>query len=161
SAFAHNPDVHAVYCRPWKPLVRHLAKGYDLLIGLHHDVALPYLAGLGAKAVLLDPPAPGRHRTEALLQSVATLLGCPVTDADRAYRLCPQPRDFVAIDSRLGTPRAPRTLVGMHLGSGRTAVHGWKFWYAKRDHDPRIWPLESYIALAGLLRAADPSVRVV
>jgi len=40
-------------------------------------------------------------------------------------------------------------------------VHGWKFWYAKRDLDPRIWPLERYAALAGRLRAADPTVRVV
>jgi len=160
SVFAHNPDVRDVYCRSWKPLVRRLAQRYDLTIGLHHDVARPYLEGLGHRAVLLEPPAPDSHRTEALLQSIAVVLGCTVTDADRHYRLCPREQDRTAVDRYLGGER-PRTLVGLHLGSGRTAVHGWKFWYAKRARDPRIWPLERYVALAGLLRAADPMVRVV
>jgi len=161
SAFAHNPDVHTVYCLPSKTLVRRLARRYDLVIGLHHDVARPYLEGLGAQAVLLAPPTPDRHRTEAMLQSVAAVLGVAVTDADRQYRLCPQPEDVAAIDRRLAIDGQPHTFIGLHLGSGRTAVHGWKFWYAKRDLDPRIWPLERYVALARLLQAADPALRLV
>ena len=84
-----------------------------------------------------------------------------LTDADRHYRLCPQPADFAAIDRHLGGNVSGHTWVGLHLGSGRTAVHGWKFWYPARDRDPRIWPIERYIALAGALCAANPRVRVV
>ncbi len=194
SVFAHNPDIRQVHLCFWRWQVRWLARRYDMVIGLHHNVARPYLEGLGAQAVLLNPPPPDTHGTEALLQSVGTLLGRAVTDADRHYRLCPQPADFAAIDRHLarasqdslqqvgnamaasrstngngslaralghGPLGQDSPLVGLHLGSGRTAVHGWKFWYARRDTDPRIWPLERYVALVELLRAVDPRVRVV
>ena len=50
---------------------------------------------------------------------------------------------------------------GLHLGSGRTSSHGWKFWYRGRDRDARLWPQEHYIALAGLLSKVDPNLRLV
>ena len=75
SVFAHNPDVHTVYRCFFKQGVRRLARGYDLTLGLHHDVAGPYLEHL-ENTVLLERPSPHMHRTEAMLQSLGALLGC-------------------------------------------------------------------------------------
>lgn len=160
--FDHNPDVHRVYRSLSKMWVCWLAAQYELVIGLHHDVASRYLGGPRKNCVIIGPALPIVHRAERILEFVQSLIGCPVTDADRSYVLCPRPEDGTAIDRHLRQFEQDDILVGLHLGSGRTAVHGWRFWSAQRgDNDPRIWPLDHYTALATILRAANPRIRLV
>jgi ADP-heptose:LPS heptosyltransferase len=159
--FDNNPDVRRVYRAASKLWVRWLAEKYDLVIGLHHDISRRYLGGTPKNGVIIGPASPSAHRAERILQFVQSLIGCPLADADRSYVLCPRPGDFTTIDRHLRHVGRDDILVGLHLGSGRTAVHGWKFWDSQRDRDPRIWPLEHYTALATMLRAASPRVRLV
>ncbi len=160
SVFAHNPDIRKVHLCVWKWQVSRLVNRYDLVLGLRHGVAKSYLDG-GPHTVILAPPAPDRHRAEDLLQSLGSWLGCSVTPADRHYQLYPQPHDFAGITRQLGRHTQGPVRFGLHLGGGRTAAHGWKFWYADRDKDPRLWPLAHYVTLAARLCATHPHVQVV
>ena len=160
--FDNNPDVRRVYLLKPKIWVRWLAAKYDWVIGLHHDVATLYLGGPSENSVIIGPVLPIVHRAEQVLQFVQSLIGCPVTDTDRGYVLYPRPEDGTTIDRHLGHVGRDDILVGFHLGSGRTSLHGWRFWSAQRgDNDPRIWPVDHYTTLATMLRAANPRIRLV
>ena len=160
--FANNPDIRKVYLVKPKMWVRWLAATYDGVIGLQHEVATRYLGSSCKNCMIIGPPLPLVHHAEWVLQFVQSLIGCPVTDADRNYVLCPRPEDSTVIDRHLGDVGQDDILIGVHLGSGRTLLHGWRFWSAQRgDNDPRIWPVDHYTTLATMLRAANPRIRLV
>lgn len=160
SAFEGNPDIDATFCRWTARGVRRLAAGYDLVIGLHHDQTVRFLQGAGVPCLSIDAEA-GGHRADETLEFVRRLLSCTVKDSDRHYVICPQPQHRAHVDRLLGRPAPDDILVGFHLGTGRTAIHGWKFWYKKRERDPRIWPSTAYVAVARQLRATSARVRPV
>lgn len=157
--FAANPDIHKVYHTSRKRKLHKIAAHYPLVIGLHHDKAKKYLAGLSVKSVAIGP-SNGNHRAAHALEFMQALLQCAVQESDRHYILPPQAKHYAEIKNHL-TVSAQDILVGLHLGCGRTAVHGWKIWYKRRDVDPKLWPLENYIQLGKLLVHANPHIRLV
>lgn len=161
SVFENNPDLDAVFRVARRRSVRRLAERYELAIGLHWDQARECLEGARVERRTIDVPPAGVHRADAILAFAARLIGVPVQESDRAYVLVPRARDFARVDAALGRADPRSTLLGLHLGSGRTAIHGWKFWYWKRARDVRIWPLRKYAELGGRLRAAVPGSRLV
>lgn len=161
AVFEGNPDidkVHTVYCRMqlWR-----LAKNYSVVIGLHHDVAMRYLRGLPTESWIIGTDRCDLHRADEAQEFMRGLLGCKIDAEDRRYVLRPQARHAERIAQLLRCVRPTDRLIGLHLGTGRTSSHGWKFWYRGRDRDARLWPQEHYIALASLLSKVDPNFRMV
>lgn len=157
--FAANPDINKIYTTTRKRKFNKIAALYPLVIGLHHDKANKYLQALPVKSIAIGASR-GKHRAEEALEFIQGLLQCPIQDSDRHYVLPPQAQHRAEIKKQL-IVSAQDILVGLHLGCGRTAVHGWKIWYKRRDVDPKLWPLEQYIALAKLLINANPRIRLV
>jgi ADP-heptose:LPS heptosyltransferase len=162
SAFVGNPYVHKIFVSRWKSRIRRYAAQYPLVIGLHRDKALEYLTGFTDSQLIIIPAdtTNNKHRADHGLDFIQSLVGSSWNEHDRKYVLCPTAQDVIKIKNRLQAKPAD-IFVGLHLGSGRTAVHGWKFWYARRDKDPKLWSLENYIALGNLLTAANSSIRLV
>jgi hypothetical protein len=52
--------------------------------------------------MIIGPPCLSSITLRGSLQFVQSLIGCPVTDADRNYVLCPRPADSTVIDRQLG-----------------------------------------------------------
>lgn len=158
--FDNNPMIHRVYLRQTRLGLRHLMKKYDLSICLNYVTTEKYLLPNKANLLSVPPSDPQQHRAEEVLQFVKSIVTQPINDEDRNYCLYPQTNDFVKM--RKYTKAHPqKILVGIHLGSSRTQIHGWKFWYKKRAHDPRLWPLQHYIALAEQLRVSNPNIEFV
>ena len=160
AVFAQNPDIHKIYATARKNKIAKLAAKYPLVIGLHHDKAQKYLTGVPTKTLAIGVSNNHQHRAEETLQFVSHFLGCEAEDSDRRYVLPPQAKHFAAIEKYL-KHSTEDILIGLHLGCGRTAVHGWKIWYKNRDQDERLWPLKKYIQLGKLLVAANPRIRMV
>jgi len=160
SVFAQSPDVDSA-CRVYfRKTVRWIARNYDLVIGLHRTTAQRLAAGLHVPVVTVGESSPHKHRAHSALEFVAALLGCQAAEEERRYFLYPQPAHFARVRGYLRGTEG-RKLVGVHLGTGHTAVHGWRFWSATRAKDRRIWPLENYLAMVLQLRETDPQLRFV
>jgi ADP-heptose:LPS heptosyltransferase len=160
SVFDNNPDVGTVFCVANRWRLRRIAAKYDLVVGLQGHKAERYLGDWGRRLVSIGSVTTRTHRADAILEFVGRIVDCTPSDADRHYVLEPRSEHFRAIEERLGTG-SRKLLVGFHLGTGRTAVHGWEFWYSNRDLDPRRWPVENFIRLALLLQEAEPGIRLV
>ena len=52
-------------------------------------------------------------------------------------------------------------MVGIALGCGQVAAHGWRFWSKRRFHARRLWSFEHYIKLAQALQQRYPELRFV
>ena len=154
----HVRRVHTVYLRYQ---LHQLAKRYDVVIGLHHTTSHRYLDGSGIRSWIIGPDTGARHRADTALEFIRDLIGCQVGDEDRCYTLNPSPHDVEAVDRLLRGVVPGDRLIGLHMGSGRTAVHGWKVWYRGRNRDPRLWCRGHYITLALLLIRRDPRIRFV
>jgi ADP-heptose:LPS heptosyltransferase len=161
AVFERNPDVDRVYSLERRWSVRRLARRYDVAVGLHWDQSRETLRGANVPSILIEPPPAGEHRADSLLRFAASLVGRPAEECDRRYVLCPDDRDRAALERALGHVEPAAPLVGFHLGTGRTAVHGWKFWWGKRALDPRMWPVARYAEAARLVRRAAPEARIV
>jgi ADP-heptose:LPS heptosyltransferase len=160
AVFADSPDVDRVFRMTTTWSVRRLARRYDVVVGFHQDWARPYAAALGVKLIAIGPLSYDAHRADQVLDFVRGLVGSSPEDGDRRYVFEPGARHRSSIDSLL-EPWRGRPLVGFHLGTGRTAIHGWKFWYAKREKDPRLWPVDRYVELAKRLRQENPDLGLV
>jgi ADP-heptose:LPS heptosyltransferase len=157
--FVGNPDIETVYISTNKYRLRRLARNYDLIIAFHKDVATNYLAKVTNACVIAEPSG-AQHRAETLLLFMQSLIACTIDDEDLRYVIAHQLHDDEQIKNYL-TDCNTDYLVGLHLGCGRTLIHGWKFWYSKRDKDPRLWNLENYIELAQKLKDANPRIQIV
>lgn len=157
--FLGHPDIHRliVTSQPWR--VRWLARGYDRVICLNYKSR--HLVRHLRQALHVIPPLPeGLHHAEQMLRFVAGLIQQPLTDADRAYVLVDtQPQSEARIKQWL--PEVERSYVGIHLGCGRTSIHGWKFFYKHRATHEKLWPVDHYITLAQRLVEANPAIRIV
>lgn len=158
--FHNNPDIRKIFVKKnfsWR--IRRLAKRYDSVIVLHKMVAKKYFAKPQSN-IICPESFTAIHRADQTLEFMQTLLNCPITEADRQYVINAQPHHHQQIQSLL-LPFKNQILIGMHLGCGRTAEHGWKFWYKKRDKAHKLWPLSRYIELAGELKKLNPNIRIV
>jgi ADP-heptose:LPS heptosyltransferase len=161
SAFANNPHIDRLYLLRSRWRTRRLAESYDVAIGFQWDKARDYLSGARIPTIVIDEPPHDRHRADVALEFVQKLVGKPIDESDRRYVLCPTPANFATISGHLAGVRVGEILVGFHLGTGRTALRGWQWFYRDRAKDPRIWPVARYAAVARRLREIDPNVRPV
>lgn len=157
--FIGNSDIHQIYNARSLFRIRKILRRYKFVIGLHKDISKNCLRGLNIPNVIVEPNA-NLHRAENILLFVSKLLNQPILPEDRRYVIANNSiHDFEARSLLAVGINSP--MVGIHLGSGRTSTHGWKFWYNKRACDPRLWQLENYVELAKRLTTVHPELKIV
>ncbi|HEU4709597.1 MAG TPA: glycosyltransferase family 9 protein, partial [Methylophilaceae bacterium] len=156
--FEDNPDINHLYVTSTKQKFEQVADQYTYLICLNNN-AVKKLKGIARPHQLAPDFVNGSARADQLLDYVAELLGVQVREEDRHYVMGP-PKPGNILE---GYGVAPgEVLIHIHLGLGRTALHGWKFFYRKRaGEDVRLWPLAHYIELGRLLQKNIPGCRLV
>lgn len=156
--FEDNPDVNHRYVVSNKRQLNAIAEQYSQIICLNNN-AVKKLKGVDKPFYLMPDYKRSIARADQQLAFMAGLLSVDVTEEDRKY-VIGVPGDENIL-SRHGAT-AEDVFVHLHLGLGRTALHGWKFFYRKRaGEDVRLWPLSNYIALGQLLHAGIPHCRIV
>jgi ADP-heptose:LPS heptosyltransferase len=149
SVFAANDTISSLHVVRWPWQMARLAARYDEVICLHPKSA-PLLARVSVPVTVIPPFGAKRHHAEQILAFASSLVGRPVDDSDRRYHLAAAASQHLAVAGGLR--------IGIHLGCGRTAIQGWKFFYGKRGQHPKLWPTEYYVALAEKLRQRFPDV---
>lgn len=155
--FEGNPDIQKLFILSKGREIDKLAKQYTQLIVLNKN-ALKKLGQLQTSFILVPPMTDSVHHAEHLLQFMASLLNVTVTDADRQYVIQSQPLS-AAVSKGLAIA-ANRLLINIHLGCGTTVLHGWKFFYARRADDKKLWSIDAYIALGNALTAVIPNLSI-
>lgn len=156
NVFAANPDIQRVYVRPYKYSLQKLMKNYAVNICLNHATFTDYLKEYNGNLIAIGESDAKKHRSQEVLEFMQELIHCEITEKDKYYCLHSHPKEITQIKSKLGNNIKNKILIGIHLGSSRTQIHGWKFWYKKRTQDKRLWPIEHYIQLSNLLREYYP-----
>lgn len=156
--FAENPDITRVYVIDKSRAFNKLAKDFDYVLVLNKN-ALKKIADIEMPYVLVSPLMATSHHAEQLLEFVAGLLNVTVDDTDRRYVIgTSQNAANLLADFALD---AIDTVINIHLGCGTTLLHGWKFFYARRADDKKLWSIASYIALGQALQAQLPHLKIV
>lgn len=156
--FEDNPDINHLYVVNTDRKFNALAAQYDRVICLNVN-AIRKLSNIKTTVYLPPVYEPGIPRADQLLEFVAGFLGVQIEQADRQYVMgVVGPTDVLR-----GSAVMPNdVLIHVHLGLGRTALHGWKFFYRKRaGEDKRLWPLAYYITLGKMLREQVPGGRII
>lgn len=160
AALEGNPHVDTVRIGRGATAISRAAKRSDLVIGLCRSKMARVAHRFSVPCIWLPPSDPEKHRADERLEFVGDALGLAISPEDRHYVLCPGHRDHERAAALLPEPDGWRW-VGLHLGSGRTHAHGWKFWYGRRDDDRRLWGVERYRDLARMLLEVDANTRFV
>jgi len=156
--FQDNPDINHLYVISSKREFNMIADQYSKIICLNTN-AIKKLRGIDRPSFLIPEYKNGVPRADQQLSFMADLLNVQVTEEDRRYVMgVPGPGNILS-----GYDLSPQdVLVHIHLGLGRTALHGWKFFYRKQaGEDIRLWPLKSYVELGRLLRKNIGHCKVV
>lgn len=146
AVFEGNDAISSVFVVRWPWRMSRLAAHYDHVVCLHPKSA-ELLARVEVPVSVIPPFDSQHHHAEQILAFASALTGLPIIDGDRQYQIATLP-------PRMNFPGQPR--IGIHLGCGRTAIHGWKFFYRKRDCHPKLWPMDYYAELAQRLRQVFP-----
>ncbi|MFT3929604.1 MAG: glycosyltransferase family 9 protein [Spongiibacteraceae bacterium] len=154
AVFAGNDAISSVLVVRWRWQMTKLAGHYDHVVCLHPK-SIALLAQVTVPMSVIPPFSSDQHHAEQILTFARALAGGAVDNEDRRYRITP----VSTAASRLVGQARP--LIGIHLGCGRTAIHGWKFFYRKRDAHPKLWPIEHYAELAKQLRNMFPDAQFV
>lgn len=156
--FQDNPDInHLLVINSGKQFDR-LARAYSKVICLNAN-ALKKLGKINTPVI--DPLGLEFRGSKAdqILHGVAGLLGVTVEEADRRYVMGVPELGSVLDSFELSDAEV---LINIHLGSGTTALHGWKFFNRQRAiDDDRLWPLDHYVALGKLLKQHVGNCRIV
>lgn len=155
--FAGNADIGHVYVFNKSRDIDKVANQYTQMIALNKN-ALKKLADIRSSFIQVPPMAETIHHAEHLLQFMAGLLAVNVTDADRHYVIQAQ-QVSQSLTKRLAQA-GNNTVINIHLGCGTTLLHGWKFFYARRAEDKKLWSIDAYIALGNALMAAIPNLSI-
>ena len=155
--FEGNPDIDAIHVTAKPRAFDQLAAGYDKVLAFNLN-ALKKLDGIQTR-LLTVTPIPDLHVAEQLLQFAASLVGQEAGDVDRRYVIGTGTRGPSRILDKVGASDDD-ILVNIHLGCGRTLLHGWKFFYRQRAVDKKMWPIQAYIDLGQALVQADPRIRI-
>ncbi len=162
--FANHPDIQQVHIANSARALTRLASQYQHVIALNKN-AMKKFVGIQFPIELAVLHSSEQHHADQLLDFVSAWLKqhfnleTHITDEDRRYQLvASNTLSHLAPDA---TWQQARTVVNIHLGCGTTLLHGWKFFYAKRAEDKKLWPLSSYIALGLALNANVQSLLIV
>lgn len=157
--FEGNPDISELHVVTSARDLDKLAQHYDKILALNSN-ALKKLAGFHTTVIAARVESEEMHHAEQLLQFVSGLLGRDIHDDDRHYVISESPDQLAALlpgNEELGDS----LLVNIHLGCGRTLLHGWKFFYKGRADDKKLWPIDAYIDLGRELKRQNPNIRLV
>lgn len=155
--FSENSDINQLFVFSKSRDVNKIAKNYSKMIVLNKN-ALKKLSDIQAPSTLVPPMTDSIHHAEHLLQFVAQLLDVEIVDDDRHYVIqTQQTAEVLLAKFNLQTNS---TLINIHLGCGTTVLHGWKFFYARRADDKKLWSIDAYIALGNALMQAIPNLRI-
>ena len=156
--FIGNTDLSTLIVDDSKRRLRKLLAHYKYAICLNEKSMehFPEASNL----LCIGHDGQGLHHAEQTLQFVASLLHVTLADSDRAYVMAEPPHAEQGPAGFIQRGHGD-IFVGLHLGCGRTAIHGWKFFYGKRASHRKLWPLEDYIALGQQLCAANPRIKLV
>lgn len=156
--FADNADINALHVMSKTRHFDKLAQAFDHVLVLNKN-ALKKLPNLQTPYKLVPELNDYEHHADQLLAFVANWLGVQVTEADKHYHIGTR-QDVSAYMTQLGVTEAD-TVINLHLGCGTTLLHGWKFFYARRADDKKLWSIEAYIALGKALHARIPNLKIV
>lgn len=162
--FEHNPAIHKLWVTSSVRRVNKLAQDYDAVLAFNKN-ALKKLPCNDPRLQLASIDKTDVHYAEQLLvfcqQWLSQQLQHPVeiTDEDRVYDIYSAPGQ-ISLLTRFDV-QPTDTVINIHLGCGTTLLHGWKFFYARRADDKKLWSIDAYIELGQLLVHAIPGVRLV
>lgn len=162
--FENHPAIHQLLVTNRSSKLKKIAQNYQHVIALNKNALkkLP-LEHPGLKMAILQRE--DVHHAEQLLQFCQQWLNsvcqrvCPITESDQRYSIYPTPRQASLLAPYQLT--ADTTVINIHLGCGTTLLHGWKFFYARRADDKKLWSIDAYIALGLGLTHAIPNLRLV
>jgi ADP-heptose:LPS heptosyltransferase len=162
--FENNPDIGQVYVTQKSRVFDDLAKNYTKIFVFNKN-SLKKLDHIKTAFTLVPASTEAIHHAEHLLRFVAEQLDVEVTDADRHYVIETQQTAENLLANYVLTKDAvlakDAVLINIHLGCGTTLLHGWKFFYARRADDKKLWSIDAYIALGKALQAHIPHLRIV
>ncbi|MEZ0316930.1 MAG: glycosyltransferase family 9 protein, partial [Methylophilaceae bacterium] len=157
--FEGNPDINHLYVIDKTRKFDELAKKYTKVLCLNINATKKLTAS--NTTLLLVPPFVGDvARGEQILQFVAGLIDKPVVDEDRKYVICSGVPGATNILDKFAV-NTDNILINIHMGCGRTLLHGWKFFYKDRANDVRLWPVENYVKLGNALISRNSKIRIV
>ncbi|BEV07628.1 glycosyltransferase family 9 protein [Methylophilus sp. DW102] len=162
--FEHNPAINKLWVTSSLRRVNKLAQDYDAVLAFNKN-ALKKLPFNDPRLQLATIDKTDVHYAEQLLAFCQQWLSqqlqrqIEITDEDRCYAIYSAPGQ-VSLLSRFDVQPAD-TVINIHLGCGTTLLHGWKFFYARRADDKKLWSIDAYIQLGQLLVQAIPGVRLV
>lgn len=162
--FAHNPAINHLWVTSSARRVNTLAKEFDAVLAFNKN-GLKKCPVQHPRLVLAPIDRQDMHYAEQLLQFCQQWLATqynhavPLTDEDRSYAIYTHPQQPNLLAEAGVLPGD--TVINIHLGCGTTLLHGWKFFYARRADDKKLWSIDAYIALGQLLVNAIPGVRLV
>lgn len=157
--FEDNPDINHLYVTDKDEDFDAIAKRYTTVIALNTNAVNKKLKNVRSQLLVAPDFVEGKARADQLLAYVAGILQVKVVEEDRRYVM-----GVATPDTILDTWNIPQNavLVHIHLGLGRTALHGWKFFYRSRaNNDVRLWHIDNYVALGKMLRESSPNIRIV
>lgn len=162
--FAGHPAINQVHVTDSKRQLTKLAKQYQHVIALNKN-AMKKFVGVELAIALATVQADDVHHADQLLAFARQWLkeqvgvDAAISEEDRQYHLSAS--EELSHLAPLDTWQSASTVINIHLGCGTTLLHGWKFFYAKRAEDKKLWPLSRYIALGLALHQHIAGLRIV
>lgn len=162
--FAKNTDINQVHVTDNKRVLEKLCRQYTAVIALNKN-AMKRFSGLSMSMPIAVINNDKTHHADQLLDFVSMWLStrlhqeCPILSTDRQYYV--EPSTDLSHLPELQSIGQKDLVVNIHLGCGTTLLHGWKFFYAKRAEDKKLWPIDAYIELGIALQAKVSRLKIV
>lgn len=151
--FEGNADIDALHITQSRWRIRKLTKSADLALCLNPKSA-PLLAGALCYTDFVPTFLNEHHQADTILEFVAGIFGLTAG---------PNHRNYVMTEGAVPTELVGNqdNLIGLHLGCGKTAKHGWKFFHTGRGTHQKLWPIERYIQLSRMIKQRFLGFRIV
>ena len=156
--FEGNPDIDNVHVVKSSWAFNRLVKNYSLVICLNNK-STRILSRMHMQVVTVPELNAEVHHAEQILQFIAQLFNKEVSDSDRQYVIGQSVGLRLSVIDDIHV-NDEDIIVNMHLGCGRIATHGWKFFNKGRYFHRKVWPIEEYIKLGHALLKANPRIRI-
>jgi ADP-heptose:LPS heptosyltransferase len=157
--FYGNSDINNIFITDSTRQITKLSQPYSAVICMNYK-SKDVVSGIKEKLVSVPPLVLGVHHADQLLEFISKYTGYDLTESDRNYKighgLTAELPHLEKSNIKYGD-----ILICMHLGCGKTAIHGWKFFYKNKATHQRLWLIDSYIELATQMIQANPNIRFV
>lgn len=98
------------------------------------------------------------HHSDQILSFMSSLIGIDHTDTDRKYFITHKRKTR----QPLIAPKAKEELyIGLHLGCGRIALHGWNLFYKAARTHRKLWPVDNYLTLIESITSFNPDIKII